>query len=33
MRHKNILPGLGLILIAVVIMGSAVGIIPDIPWF
>lgn len=33
MRKHNLLPGLTLILIAVVMMGSAMGIIPDIPWF
>ena len=32
-RKHNILPGLTLILVAVVMMGSAVGLIPDIPWF
>ena len=33
MKKNNILPGLILILIAVVMMGSAMGIIPNIPWF
>ena len=32
-RKQNILPGLTLILIAVVMMGSAMGLIPNIPWF
>ena len=33
MKKHNLLPGLTLILIAVVMMGSVMGIIPDIPWF
>jgi len=33
MRRHNIFSGLILILIAAVMMGSAMGIIPDIPWF
>ena len=32
-KKHNLLPGLALILIAVVMMGSAMGLIPDIPWF
>lgn len=32
-KKHNLLPGLALILIAVVMMGSAMGFIPDIPWF
>lgn len=33
MRRNNILAGLILILIAAIMMGSAMGIIPNIPWF
>lgn len=33
MRRHNILPGLTLIVIAVAMMGSAMGVIPDVPWF
>jgi len=33
MKRNNIVPGLVLILIAVVMMGSAMGLIPNIPWF
>lgn len=33
MRKNDILGGLGLILIAIYIVGSALGIIPTIPWF
>ena len=33
MRKHSIFSGLILILIAVVMMGSAIGIIPNIPWF
>lgn len=33
MKKHNLLPGFILILIAVVMMGSAMGFIPDIPWF
>ena len=33
MKKHNLLPGLTLILIAAVMMGSAMGFIPDIPWF
>lgn len=33
MRKHNILPGMILILIAIVMMGSAMGLIPDVPWF
>ena len=32
-RKHNILPGLTLILLAAIMMGSAIGVIPDIPWF
>ena len=32
-KKHNLLPGLTLILIAIVMMGSAMGFIPDIPWF
>ena len=32
-KKHNLLPGLTLITIAIVMMGSAMGIIPDIPWF
>jgi len=33
MKKNNIFPGLVLILVAVVMMGSAMGLIPDLPWF
>lgn len=33
MKKNNILPGLVLILLAAILMGSAMGLIPDIPWF
>lgn len=33
MKEKNLLPGLILILAAIIMMGSAMGLIPDIPWF
>ena len=33
MKKHNLLPGLTLIVIAAVMMGSAMGFIPDIPWF
>lgn len=33
MKKNNVLPGLILILVAVFMMGSAMGMIPDIPWF
>lgn len=33
MREKNLFPGLILILAAVIMMGTAMGIIPDLPWF
>ena len=32
-KKHNLLPGLTLITIAIVMMGSAMGLIPDIPWF
>lgn len=32
-RKHNILPGLTLIVIAVAMMGSAMGLIPNVPWF
>lgn len=32
-KRHNLLPGLTLILLAVVMMGTAMGLIPDIPWF
>lgn len=33
MKEKNLFPGLVLILAAIIMMGSAMGLIPDIPWF
>ena len=33
MRNRKVFSGIMLILLAVVLMGSAMGIIPDIPWF
>ena len=33
MKNRKVFAGMGLILIAVVTMGSALGMIPEIPWF
>ena len=33
MKEKNLFWGLALILAAIIMMGSAMGLIPDIPWF